>query len=316
MIKKMTNKFLKVFGAGSHDANGIYALQTANVYKHRRQPFLLHSGVDLSKHLGDEYSKVWLIEKEGIHFYVNTSQLSSMAPPQGEWESVAGISPGPTVQVVTSLDETKEEGIDFKAPTFCNSRSYITEGPAEEFNRVYPRNVRILVGDVMGQGEALIGHTVTIKAWAEQWRDQKSQTFITLNDGSCLRGLQGVANKDDLRLAGQEKVLEEIEKATKGSSVEVTGKIIKSPKQGQAIELAIDNLLVVGPVNVTEYPMHAKSIKMDTLRGPNFCHLRIRTKTHRSIHIIRNTLAAATHEFFSGSWNEVRPYPVSYGQRL
>jgi len=300
MIKKMTNKFLKVCGAGSFDANGIYAMHAANAYKHRRQPFLLHSGVDLSKHLGVEYSKVWLIEKEGIHFYVNTSQPSSIAPPQSDWESVAGISPGPTVLVISSSDEAKEEVIASRAPPFCSSRSYITEGPAEEFNRVYPRKVRTFVGDVLSQGEALIGQTITIKAWAEQWRDQKSQTFITLNDGSCLRGLQGVANKDDLRSAGHEKVLEEIEKATKGCSVEVTGKIIKSPKQGQVIELVISDLLVVGPVNVTEYPMHAKSIKMDTLRGPNFCHLRIRTKTHRSIHIIRNTLAAATHEFFQG----------------
>jgi len=298
MIKKMTDKFLRVFGAGSLDANGTYATHTANSFKHRRQPFLLHRGVDLSKHLGVEYSKVWLIEKEGIHFYVNTSQTSSASPPQNEWESIAGISPGPTVQAASSIDEVKEEGTASHAPVI--SKAHITEGPAEEFNRAYPKKSRTLVSDVMAQGEARIGNTITIKAWAEQWRDQKSQTFVTLNDGSCLRGLQGVANKDDLRAAGHEKVLKEIEKATKGCSVEVTGKIIKSPKQGQAIELAINDLLVVGTVNVTEYPMHAKNIKMDTLRGPQFAHLRIRTKTHRSIHTIRNTLASATHEFFQG----------------
>jgi len=297
MIKKMTIKFLKVYGAGSVGANGIYAMQTATSFKHRHQPFLLHGGVDLSKHLGAEYSKVWLIEKEGIHYYVNTSQTSCGSPPKSEWESVAGISPGPKVLATSSIDET---WMISQASVIPSLAARTSEGPAEVFDRVYPRKSRTFVSDVMAQGEALIGQTVTIKAWAEQWRDQKSQTFITLNDGSCLRGLQGVANKDELKSGGQEMVLDEIAKATKGCSVEVSGKVIKSPKPGQIIELSISDLLVVGTVNVTEYPMHAKSIKMDTLRGPQYCHLRIRTRTHRSIHIIRNTLAAATHEFFQG----------------
>jgi len=300
MIKKMTTKFLKVCGAGSVSANGIYAMQTSTSFKHRHQPFLLKGGVDLSKHLGTEYSKVWLIEKEGIHYYVNTSQTASGSPPQSAWESVAGISPGPKVTATESPGDSKEEGMISHASTISGLTAQTAEGPAEVFHRVYPRKSRALVSQVMAQGEDMVGKTVTIKGWAEQWRDQKSQTFITLNDGSCLRGLQGVADKDELKSAGQEKVLEEIEKATKGCSVEVTGKVINSPKPGQIIELAISDLVVVGAVNVTEYPMHAKNLKMDTLRGPQFCHLRIRTKTHRSIHIIRNTLAAATHEFFQG----------------
>jgi len=53
-------------------------------------------------------------------------------------------------------------------------------------------------------------------------------------------------------------------------------------------------------VDVTEYPLHARGIKMDTLRGLKFCHLRCRTATLRAVFNIRNTLAAATHEFFQG----------------
>jgi len=299
MIKNMTSKFLKVCGAGSVEANGIYAQKSTKTFKHRGQSFLLRGDVDLSKQLGALYSKVWLIEKEGIHFYVNTSDGTSDYPPQSKWESIAGISPGPSVTETEKVEAKDEANCVSQMSAFISGK-VAPEGPAEEFPRLYSRTRRNVVGELMYQGEALIGKTVKVQAWAEHWRDQKTQVFVTLNDGSCLQGLQGVANKDTLREAGQTKVLEEIARATKGCSVEVSGEIIKSPKQGQAIELAISDFKVVGPVNVNEYPMHAKSLKMDTLRGPQYCHLRIRTKTHRSIHTIRSTLASATHEFFQG----------------
>jgi len=298
MIKTMTSKFLKVCGAGSVECNGIYAQMSAKTFKHRGKSFILHIDADLSKQLGEDYSKVWLIEREGIHLYVN-SEKNPQFPPKSKWESIAGCSPAPTVLPAVH-DEAKDAATCVSQMNSFHSRTVAPEGPVEQFKRLYSRKRRVVIGEVMEEGEALIGQTIKVQAWAEQWRNQKSQIFITLNDGSCLTGLQGVANKDKLREEGQEKVLEEIDRATKGCSVEVSGEIIKSPKKGQAIELAIKDFKVVGPVNVTDYPMHAKSLKMETLRGPQYCHFRIRTKTHRCIHIIRNTLASATHEFFQG----------------
>ncbi|ETE61840.1 putative asparaginyl-tRNA synthetase, mitochondrial, partial [Ophiophagus hannah] len=77
--------------------------------------------------------------------------------------------------------------------------------------------------------------------WVRSVRSQKGILFLHISDGSSLEYLQVVA---DPRL--------ESRTLTFGSSVEVQGKLVKSPHKGQGVELAAENIRVVGPCDVLE----------------------------------------------------------------
>ncbi|XP_034261061.1 probable asparagine--tRNA ligase, mitochondrial isoform X2 [Pantherophis guttatus] len=85
------------------------------------------------------------------------------------------------------------------------------------------------------------GHDVKIQGWVRSVRSQKGVLFLHVSDGSSLEYLQVVG---DPRL--------ESRTLTFGSSVEVRGKLVKSPHKGQEVELAAEDIRVVGPCDVLE----------------------------------------------------------------
>ena len=69
--------------------------------------------------------------------------------------------------------------------------------------------------------------TLLLQGWVRTRRDAKAFSFIELNDGSCLKGIQVIA---DAKLPNYTT---EILHAHTGASVEVRGKLVPSQGQGQ-----------------------------------------------------------------------------------
>ena len=62
---------------------------------------------------------------------------------------------------------------------------------------------------------------VLVKGWVRTRRDAKDFSFIELNDGSCLKNIQVIANNNLNNY-------EDIKKLSTGSSVAVTGELVES----------------------------------------------------------------------------------------
>ncbi|KAL2534283.1 Asparagine--tRNA ligase [Abeliophyllum distichum] len=82
-----------------------------------------------------------------------------------------------------------------------------------------------------------------------------------------------------------------------GTCVHVEGEL-KVPPEGtkQKIELRVQKVIDVGPVDAVKYPLPKTKLTLEFLR--DVVHLRPRTNTISAIARIRNALAYATHTFF------------------
>lgn len=136
----------------------------------------------------------------------------------------------------------------------------------------------------------LIGQQVTIKGWIRSVRDQKEFAFVMINDGSTLAGLQVIIEST---LANFE---ETVKLLTTGSSVSVTGTVVQSPGQGQAVELKAEQVTLIGGCDGDTYPLQKKRHTLEFLR--TIAHLRPRTNTIGAVARVRNALSYATHKFF------------------
>lgn len=147
------------------------------------------------------------------------------------------------------------------------------------------------VVDVL-QGRIAVGEDVTVRGWVRTRRDSKAGiSFLTVYDGSCFNPVQAIINNNLPNY--QDEVLH----LTTGCSVEVTGKIVESPGQGQNFEIHATKVVVVGMVDDPEtYPMAAKRHSVEYLR--EVAHLRPRTNLIGAVARVRHTLAQALHRFF------------------
>lgn len=134
-----------------------------------------------------------------------------------------------------------------------------------------------------------LGKTLTLCGWVRTVRDQKSFSFIELNDGSTLLGLQVVVENT---LPDYDALLSQI---STGASLSITGTLVESPGAKQKWELKASTLTVIGTCP-PEYPLQKKRHSFEFLR--TIAHLRPRTNTQGAVMRVRNTLAFATHEFF------------------
>jgi asparaginyl-tRNA synthetase len=141
---------------------------------------------------------------------------------------------------------------------------------------------------------------VTVGGWAKTLRSQGAGTlvFIELTDGSTIKGLQIVVDKEIANF-------KDIEKEGIGSCFQIRGLVVKSPGDKQPIEILVsDNekhhCKVVGTCNQGEYKLikskEKNKMKLESLR--EICHLRPRTNVISCVTRVRNSLAYATHLFF------------------
>lgn len=142
------------------------------------------------------------------------------------------------------------------------------------------------------QGHSLVGTKVTVKGWVRTVRNQKTFTFIELNDGSTLSNLQIVADQNMPRYQ------EVVNQASTGVSMSVTGTLAESPGTEQHIELHAQEIVIIGKCDPEVYPLQKKRHSFEFLR--TIAHLRPRTNTLGAIARVRNALAFATHSYFQG----------------
>jgi len=137
------------------------------------------------------------------------------------------------------------------------------------------------------------GAEVTVAGWIRTRRDSKAGfSFIELNDGSTLVGLQIVAPGD------LPNYTSDVLQAGIGSAVRVTGELVESPGEGQAVEVKAGGIEVFGFADPDTYPLQKKRTSFERLR--EIAHLRPRTNTIGAVARVRNELAYATHQFFQG----------------
>ncbi|XP_048351303.1 probable asparagine--tRNA ligase, mitochondrial [Sphaerodactylus townsendi] len=127
---------------------------------------------------------------------------------------------------------------------------------------------------------------VKVHGWVRSVRSQKEILFLHVNDGSSLESLQVVT---DSGLEPRELSF--------GSSVEVQGKLVRSPHKKQNVELAAESIRVVGPCDVLTFPLKYKTRQpLDYLR--QFPHVRCRSNSLSALLRIRSEATAAIHSFF------------------
>lgn len=137
---------------------------------------------------------------------------------------------------------------------------------------------------------SLIGQSVNVKGWVKTIRNQKSFTFIEVNDGSTLGNLQILLNAD---IPQYEDLLNRL---STGASVDVTGVLVESPGERQDVEIQAKECKIIGMCDPETYPLQKKRHSFEFLRS--IAHLRPRTNTLGAVTRVRNALAFATHLFF------------------
>ena len=129
---------------------------------------------------------------------------------------------------------------------------------------------------------------ITISAWVRTRRDSKDFSFIEINDGSCRGNIQVIADSDT-------DGYENIQIVTTGSSISVSGQLIRSPGKGQNWEIKADKLKIIGDTP-DDFPLQKKRHTDEFLR--TIAHLRPRTNKYGAMFRIRSQLSQAVHDFF------------------
>lgn len=127
----------------------------------------------------------------------------------------------------------------------------------------------------------------TVCGWVRTWRDSKSIAFIELNDGTCLKNLQLIFDKEQI---SAEKFKDAL---VVGAALQVKGKFVQSDRNGY--ETLVSDVTVLGGCP-QDYPLQKKHHTLEFLR--TIPHLRPRTKYFEAVFAVRNTLSFAIHKYF------------------
>ncbi|XP_041969985.1 probable asparagine--tRNA ligase, mitochondrial [Aricia agestis] len=130
-----------------------------------------------------------------------------------------------------------------------------------------------------------LGETAEVKGWVKNLRVQKEHIFADVYDGSSAEKLQIIIPK-----------ALKTDTLTYGSSVNITGKITKSPR-GQ-LELTAEDVKVIGQCIVMDgYPFNPR-----TAHPPEyvrqFLHLRSRTNYISAMLRVRHSITKHIHDYF------------------
>src|SRR5882757_4148382 len=131
------------------------------------------------------------------------------------------------------------------------------------------------------------GQTVTVMGWVRTFRNNQ---FISINDGSTLQNIQAVIHLNTV----DETILKRI---TTGSCVSVTGELIASPASGQAVEVKVNHLEILGDSDPEKFPLQPKKHSLEFLR--EIAYLRSRTNTFGAVMRVRHAMAFAVHQFYN-----------------
>ena len=133
------------------------------------------------------------------------------------------------------------------------------------------------------------GQEVLAKGWVRTKRGNKEIAFIALNDGSTIKNVQIVVDKNP----ETEQILSKI---TTGACIGVCGNLVESVGSGQAVEIHANEIEVFGECDPMRYPLQKKDTSFEYLR--TVAHMRPRTNTFGAVLRLRSQMAYAIHEYF------------------
>ncbi len=148
---------------------------------------------------------------------------------------------------------------------------------------------RIKISAIYAGAEQFSDQTITVCGWVRTIRDMKNFGFAELNDGSCLKSLQVVLERDTLNN------YDEIAHQNVGAALIVRGTLVLTPDAKQPFELKAAEVAVEG-VSTPDYPLQKKRHSIEYLR--TIQHLRPRTNLFSAAFRVRSVAAQAVHEFF------------------
>lgn len=131
---------------------------------------------------------------------------------------------------------------------------------------------------------------MTVEGWVRTKRDTGNLCFLEVNDGTCMKGLQVIAEKNEIIT---DKIIDSI---STGASIEAEGILVESPGKNQAAELRAEKIILVGGSPADTYPLQKKRHSFEFLR--EIAHLRPRTNTFSAVSRVRSTMSYAVHKYF------------------
>ena len=133
------------------------------------------------------------------------------------------------------------------------------------------------------------GVEVLAKGWVRTKRGNKEIAFIALNDGSTIKNIQIVVDKNGTT----EPLLSRI---STGACIAVKGTLVESVGSGQAVEIRASEIEILGECDPMRYPLQKKDTSFEYLR--TVAHMRPRTNTFGAIFRLRSQMAFAIHDYF------------------
>ncbi len=144
--------------------------------------------------------------------------------------------------------------------------------------------------DIFNNLQGFDGKTVTVGGWIRNARIGKDFGFLNLNDGSCLKNIQIVIEREILSNYG------EIAAQNIGAAVVVTGVVSLTPDMKQPFEIKAESIFVEG-TSTPDYPIQPKRHTAEFLRSQ--AYLRPRTNLYSAVFRVRSRTAYAIHRFFN-----------------
>ncbi len=144
---------------------------------------------------------------------------------------------------------------------------------------------------------------ILIKGWVRTRRDSTGFSFIEVNDGSCLKNIQIIAEKE---LSNYD----DIKKISTGSAVAVRGDLVESKGVGQKWEVQAKQIDTIS-IAPDSYPLQKKRHTDEYLR--TIAHLRPRTNKYGAAFRIRSDLSFAIHKFYKDKGFKYIHTPVITG---
>lgn len=133
------------------------------------------------------------------------------------------------------------------------------------------------------------GQKVLAKGWVRTKRSNKEIAFVALNDGSTIKNIQIVIDRNEANEAALTNI-------STGACIGVEGELVESIGSGQNVEIKAGTITVYGTCDPVRYPLQKKGASFEYLRS--VAHMRPRTNTFGAVLRLRSQMAYAIHSYF------------------
>ena len=148
----------------------------------------------------------------------------------------------------------------------------------------------MFLDEVFAKKDKFLNKEITVHGWIRNHRAQKEFGFLDFSDGTTMEHLQIVYDKDTADFS-------HLQSLRVGSSIQVTGVLVKSEGKGQDVELKAKEVQLLGDCP-EDYPLQPKKHTREFLRTIGY--LRPRANLFQAVFRVRSVAAQAIHEYFQG----------------